>query len=803
MLLELRHAWRGLRRSPGFAASAIVTLALAIGAGTAMFGVLDAVLLRPLPYPSPDRLAMVWIDVPTQDLREGRSAFATVEAWRRQSRSFADVAVLDPVSVALTHAGELEQVSGARVSPNLFGLLGVVPDRGRLFTDRDAEERQRLALLSHRFWRARFGASDAVLGTTVLIDGQPSRIVGVLPDTVAQSGFTADVWEPHTLFADWETRRAASGAGSWFVIGRLRAGAAIEPAQRELEAILARTAPPAGAAGSMGVRIVTLGEQVTGPRSRAVVWLLTRAALLVWLVAAVNVAGLTLARGVARLPQLAIRVALGASRARLARSLLAESLTLAGGAGIIGLAVALAATRAIRVFGPAYVARLEDVRLDLRVFAWAVAVSAVTGLLIGLTPIIAAWRRDLRVIGVDGGRRATSGAATRLRRLFVVGQCAAAIVLLAGAGLLLRSWWNVSRVDPGFRTEGVVSLNVAPPADLPEAQRAGFYDAVLDRVSRVPGVERAGISSELFVGNVGQQLVTAEGSERADAQPIALRRDEIAGGVFDALGTPLRGGRTFTAADGRGPARVAIVNAAMAGRLWPGRDAVGRRFALGPSAADPAWFTVVGVVGDMRRQGLETAPVPQMFEPVAQAPSRRAILVVRTSLADPLSLAGALRAAVHGGEPNAVVYRAPLAGDRLGAAVAERRVQTGLLLACAAVAFLLSSIGLYALIQYSVVTRTHEIGVRMALGARASDIGRMVLGEGLALAMAGLAAGLVASWWLARTASTLLFGVGAADPPTLVAVSALALAVAAAASYLPARRAARISPIVALRRRVL
>ena len=545
---------------------------------------------------------------------------------------------------------------------------------------------------------------------------------------------------------------------------------------------------------------MTLGEQVTGPRSRAVVWLLTGAALLVWLVAAVNVAGLTLARGVARLPQLAIRVALGASRARLARSLLAESLTLAGSAGIVGLAVALAATRAIRVFGPAYVARLEDVRLDLRVFAWAVAVSAVTGLLIGLTPIVAAWRRDLRVTGVDGGRRATSGAATRLRRLFVVGQCAAAIVLLAGAGLLLRSWWNVSRVDPGFRTEGVVSLNVAPPADLPQAQRADFYDAVLDRVSRVPGVERAGISSELFVGNVGQQLVTAEGSERAGAQPIALRRDEIAGGVFDALGTPLRGGRTFTAADGRGAARVAIVNAAMAGRLWPGRDAVGRRFALGPPAAEPAWFTVVGVVGDMRRQGLETAPVPQMFEPVAQAPSRRAILVVRTSLADPLSRAGALRAAVHGVEPDAVVYRATLVGDRLGAAVAERRVQTGLLLACAAVAFLLSSIGLYALIQYSVVTRTHEIGVRMALGARASDIGRMVLGEGLALAMAGLAAGLIASWWLARAASTLLFGVGAADPPTLVAVSALATAVAAAASYLPARRAARISPIVALRR---
>lgn len=271
MLLEFRHAVRGLRRSPGFTASAIVTLALAIGASTAMFGVLDAVLLRPLPFPSPGRLVRIWTEIPSQGVREGRSAFRGVEAWREQSRSFADIAVLDPVSVTLD-AGELEQISGTRVSPNLFRLLGVTPERGRLFTDREAEERQRLALISHRFWQTRFAGATSVLGAIVLIDGQPSQIVGVLPESMARAGFGADVWEPHTLFADWETRRAATGSGSWFVIARLRDTAAIEPAQRELEAIARRTdATGSGAQVPRSVRIAPLREQVaerdSAPRS--------------------------------------------------------------------------------------------------------------------------------------------------------------------------------------------------------------------------------------------------------------------------------------------------------------------------------------------------------------------------------------------------------------------------------------------------------------------------------------------------------------------------------------------------------
>jgi predicted permease len=806
MLLELRYALRRLRTSPGFAFTAIATLALAIGATAAMVGVLDAVLLRRLPFPSLDRLAVVWQELPSQGVREARSAFGTVDEWRRRGRSIDEVAVSDPVTAMLDHAGEVERVSGARVSPNLFALLGVAPERGRLFTDRDAADRQRVALISHRFWQARFTSSPAAIGATVLIDGQPSQIVGVLPASLADAGFAADVWEPHTLFADWEAQRAAVGRGSWFVFVRLRRATDVETAQRELAAIARRldVGRPDADPGRT-VRVVPLREQLAGARSSAVAWTLAGATALLWLVAAVNVAGLTIARGLGRLPQLAIQAALGASRGRLVRSLLVESGVVAALAGLGGLAIAVIATGAIRTIGPTYVPRLADVRLDPRVLAWAVAVSALSGIVIGLTPALAAWRRDLRV---DGGRTTASGAASRVRRLFVAAECATAVVLLAGGGLFLRSWWNVTRVDPGFAADRVLSLHVTVPIGLPTAQRAAFYDAVLDRVAGVPGVERAGISSELFVGAVREQPIVAEGGERAGTQLMPLRSDEIAGDVFDALGTRLLGGRVFAPTDGRGAGQVAIVNAEMARRLWHGRDAVGRRFALGPPGAAAAWFTVVGVVTDMRRQGLEIAPVPQMFQPIAQAPSRGAILFVRATagdpggrLVDPLALLGGLRAAVRSVDAKAVVYGGGLVAEQLDAERGARRVQAALLLSCAIVTLLLAMLGLYALIQHAVVARTHEIGVRMALGARGADIRRMVLGEGLVLVLAGLAVGLVGAWWTARAAAALLFGVGAADPPTLAAVAALTLIVAAAASYLPALRASRVSPIVALRQR--
>jgi putative ABC transport system permease protein len=348
-----------LSASPGFALTAVLTLALAIAGTTTMVGVLDAVLLRPLPLPSPDRLVMVWTEIPSENVSEGRSAFGTVDEWRRRSRSFEGLAVLDPVSVALTHEGDTGPASGARVSPDLFSLLGVVPARGRFFTDREADERQRLAVISHRLWQARFAGSDDAVGTTVLIDGAPSRIVGVLPAAFEQAGFGNDVWEPHTLFPDWQAQRAAIGRGAWFVFGRLRPGVTFATARDELAAIdqqLGATQPGA-AAVERSVRVVSMRERLAGPRSRAVVAMLTGAALLLWLVSAVNVAGLSLARGLGRLPQLAIQVALGASRGHLVRALAAESVALGLMAGAVGFGLAFVSIRALRAVGPAYAPR--------------------------------------------------------------------------------------------------------------------------------------------------------------------------------------------------------------------------------------------------------------------------------------------------------------------------------------------------------------------------------------------------------------------------------------------------------------
>jgi predicted permease len=519
------------------------------------------------------------------------------------------------------------------------------------------------------------------------------------------------------------------------------------------------------------------------------------------LVAAANVAGLSLARSIGRVPEMAIRAVLGAGRARIVQLLLAESLTIAALAGVLGLLLAFAGIRAIRAFGPANLARLQEVSLDPGGFGWALVLSLFTGLLVGIAPAMMMWRRDLRAAAVEGGRGIAGGAATRFRRLLVVAQCAVAIVLLVGAGLLVRSWWNVMHVDPGFQSERVLSMNVATPASMPNAQRVAFYAQLLEQVTSVPGVERAGLGSELFIGNVTEQIITAEGNDRTAPEPLQLRRDEIGGAFFDALGTPLLRGRLFSAADGPGATRAVIINEAMASRVWPGRDPVGRRFAIGPGGPDASLFTVIGVVGNMRRQGIETEPIPQVFESIAQNPSRLAILVVRTTLADPMQLAGPLRAAVRRVDDRALVYHVTTVDERLGAMVSQRRLQTSLLVGFSVVALLLATIGLYGLIQYSVATRSHEIGVRMALGARAGDIFAMVVREGLILSLAGLGFGLVGSLWLGRAASSLLFGVTATDPVTFVSVTFLLLAVAITACCLPARRAMRVAPNVALRQR--
>lgn len=794
---DLRYALRTLGRSPGFTTTALAVLALAIGVNTAMFSVLNAVLFRPLPYKSSEQLMMLR----SQDLsrRESRTAYWNVEQWRRQNQSFADMAFFDGVSATLTTTDRAEKISVLRTSPNLLPLLGVQPLHGRVFTAEEAEQRQRLALISYRFWQTRFGGSFDAIGTSIHLDGAPSRIIGILPADFRFSD--DDVVEPYTMYPDWETVRRTRGTGFWAVIGRLRPHVTLEQAQAEMDAIARRLDEELPLAQrNRGISVVPLSRHVFGPQPRLALWMLAGAVFLVLLIAATNVASLTLARSASREREISIRAALGATRARIVRQLLAESLTLAVGAGLLGLLVAYAGIRLILAVKPGNLARLNEVTLDPYVLCSALALCLLTGIPVGLMPAITMTRRDLRPSGQEGGRSIAGGAATvRTRRAMVVTEFAMAVILLVGAGLLVRSLLSVQNVELGFRPERVLVVALAPPASATPGQRTGFYKRVLEQVGSAPGVESAGITSELFLSGSATQVATAEGDTRPVAERTKLRSDELSEGLFRAVGTPLLRGRFFSDADGPDSLPVAIINETMARQMWPGSDPVGKRFKLGPEDAGSSWFTVAGVVGDMRRQGLEKEPIAQMFQPLAQNPPRRAVLVVRTAMADPLSIAGAVQAAVGRVEKYAPVYGVATLQSQLNAFLTERRFQTSLLIGFALAAMLIAAIGIYGLIEYSITMRTHEIGIRMAVGAQADKIFRMILGEGLKLSLTGLVLGLAGALWLGKAGSSLLFGVTPTDPLTFITVSFLLIAIGMAACCFPARRAMKVEPIVALR----
>jgi predicted permease len=490
--------------------------------------------------------------------------------------------------------------------------------------------------------------------------------------------------------------------------------------------------------------------------------------------------------------------------------LLTESVVLAAVSGLLGTLLALAGIHLIRAFGPANLPRLNEVSLDPRVLGWALGISLLAGILVGLAPAMTTLRRDLRPSGGEGGRSVTGGAATRrIRRALVVGEFALAIVLLIGAGLLVRSWWHVTNLDPGFRPERVLMMELSTPTALQaatlgeaistSARRIDLYHRVLEQIQAVPGVESAGITGDLFIDNNRVQVVTVERDDGAVSERLQFVGGEVSADFFKTMGTPLLQGRFFSIADGPDAPPVAIINDAMARRSWPAGDAVGKRFKLGPRDSVNPWYTVVGVVADMRRQGPEREPFPQMFVSLDQTPPQTADLLIRTSSDDPLAMAGALRAAVRSVEKNAPIYGVAPLEQRLGTYLAQRRFQTSLLAGFSIVALLMAAVGIYGLIQYSIATRTQEIGIRVAIGAQAGEIFRMILGEGLKLSLTGLLIGLLGALWLGQAGSSLLFGVTPTDPLTLIAVSLLLIAVAVAACCFPARRAMKFEPIVALR----
>ena len=797
MAQDLRYAVRTLRKSPGFTITAVAVLALAIGANTAMFSVLNAVLLRPLPYRLPEQLAMLWTEDPTQNFREGRSALWDVEQWRSQSQSFADMATFDAVSTFLTGSDGVEQIVGASISPNLLPLLGVRPVLGRSFSTEEAEQRQRLVLISYRFWQARFGGSHEALGATLVLNGFPCRIIGVLPADFQVARLDADVWEPHT------SRQSFRGRETWFVVGRLRPVVTFDQAQAEMSAVARRLNDQLPAAArNRRIRIVPLSLYMVGPQSRLGLWMLGGTVFCVFLIAGANVTSLSLARSLTRAREMAVRAALGASAGRIVRQLLTEGVLLAAVSGLIGTLLSLVAIDLIRAFGPGNLPRLNEVSLDFQVLGWAVAISLLAGILVGLSPAIAALRRDLRPSAEEeGGRSVSGGAATRrIRRALVVADFALAIVLLAGAGLLVRSWWYVSSIDPGFRPERVLMMELSAPRTFSIPAKQHFYDRVLETIRAVPGVENAGIIGELFIDNNREQVVTVERDDGTVSERLQFLSEEVSADFFKSIGTPLLRGRFFSIGDGPDASPVTIINDAMARRSWPGHDPVGKRFKLGPRDSDQPWYTVVGVVADMRRQGPEREPFPQMFVSLAQSPSPRNVdLFIRTSSDNPMAMAGALRAALRRVEKNAPVSEVALLEQQFGTYLAQRRFQTSLLIGFSIVALLMAAVGIYGLIQYSIATRTQEIGIRMAVGAQTGEIFRMILSEGLKLSLTGLMLGLLGALCLGQAGSSLLFGVTPTDPLTFIVVSLLLIAVAVAACCFPARRAMKIEPIVALR----
>ncbi len=718
---DLSYAARILRKSRSFSITAVATLALAIGANTAMFSVLNAVLLRPLPYRSPEQLAMLWTEDPTQNLREGRSALWDVEQWQRQAQSFADIATFDSVSTVLTGADGVEQIVGASISPNLLPLLGVRPVLGRGLSTEEAEQRQRLVLISHRFWQAQFGGSHDALGATLVLNGFPSQIIGILPADFQIARFDADVWEAHT------THRTVRGGQTWFVIGRLRPSVTFEQAQAEMSAVGRRLNDQLPATErNQGINVVPLSLYVVGPQSRLALWMLGGAVFCVLLIAAANVTSLSLARSTARSREMAVRAALGASAGRIVRQLLTESVLLAAVSGLIGTWLASIGIRLIRAFGPGNLPRLNEVRLDLRVLGWALGISLLAGILVGLGPAITALRRDLRPSGEEGGRSVSGGAATRrIRRALVVAEFALAIVLLVGAGLLVRSWWYVNNIDPGFRPERVLVMEVSSPTTFRvPAQRADLYHRVLEQIQAVPGVESAGIIDDLFSDNPREHVLTVERDDGTVSERLRLSRDEVSADFFRALGTPLLRGRFFSIADRPDTLPVAIINDALARRSWPGRDPVGRRLTVGQRDSNGPSYTVVGVVGDMRRQGLEREALPQIFVSLAQnPPSRNVNLFIRSSSDDPLSMAGALRAAVRRVEKDAPIYGVTPLEQRLGTYLTQRRFQTSLLIGFSLVALLMAAVGIYGLIRY--LHRDEDTGNRFAHGHRRTSRGHL------------------------------------------------------------------------------
>lgn len=806
LLHDLRHAIRALRRKPGFAAVAVITLALGIGAATTMFSVINGVVLRPLPYPNPDRLVMLWEHNPERGWSRQSVAPANFLDWRERVGAFADVtAHLDWGGLVLgDDAGEPAFVGSTWVFGNFFDVLGVRPALGRSF---EVEESwaggDMVVILSDALWRNRFAADSGIVGRTIRIDGAERVVVGIMPPGFAYPSPDVDVWLP----IGWAP---ASRTAPWFrrahfarAVARLRPGVSLETARHELGVVaqqLEREHPATNRA--MGAGLTDLRTWIVGDAKRYLMVTFGAVAVLL-LIACVNVANLFLARVTDRRHELVVRSALGASRLRLALLPLLESLTVAGLGGVLGIALGTWGTEVFLAVAIADVPRLEAIRIDLVVLGFAVLATAVTAVLFGTGPAVLGSSASSSAALSESGRAVSAGRrSVVLRRTLVAVESALAVLLIAGAGLMLRTLQQLGRVDPGFDPASTVAATVQLPTGKYRNgnQVLAFHQDLLSRLEALPGVEEAGSADGLPLQGSGWTSDFAIEGEPPFDQNVEFNRRVVTPGYFEALRVPLLRGRLFNEADGPEAPRVILINETLARLYFRGADPVGRRiaFARVPDA-DQTWYTVAGVVGAEKVEGLgSTREWPEIFLPTSQAPQWRVVVVVRSPLSAGAVVTG-VRSVLRDVDPDLALAEVRTMQAVLGESVARERFVAALLGAFAALALGLAAIGIYGVISYLVVQREREIGIRVALGATQSAILRVVVGQGMAIVGIGLGVGMVAAIAVTRLMRSLLFGVTPTDPITFVAAVVLLGGTALLACYLPARRAASIAPTEALR----
>ena len=802
---DLRYALRMIVKSPGFTAAAVLSLALGSGATTAVFSVVNAVLLKALPYQQPDRLVLVWGEDKTQNVHRGQVSATDVADYRARNHVFEEISTYTDFRPVLTGAGDPERIFGAQVGDGFFDVMHSKPMLGRVFTaEEQVDGKDYVAVVSYALWQKRFAGDPNIVGKTITLSARPYTVIGVMPAEFHSlpRGLLPAPAELYRPIAEPPDEKERAGR-HLRAIARLKPGVTLEQAQAEMDLIARQLqAEHPGTDANTTAHLVSLRGDLVSPVQPALVMLFAAVAFLL-LIACANVGNLLLARSIARYREVAVRAALGASRARLVRQFLTESILLSLAGGTLGLFGAIWSTSLIQTFGSRVIPMLSAVEMDTRVLGFTFVISMLTGIVFGSAPALRASRVDLNQTLNDGGRTPSAGTSrSPLRSTLVVMEVALTMVMLIAAGLLIRTVLRLNSVNPGFNPERVLSMNVwLPRAKYPKAEDwNAFYERMLRRVEALPGVEAAGLTSVLPVSeNFDRRTIEVEGKPRPPSELTEVDNYIITPDYVRAMSIPVLRGRALTPQDIAEAPLVVMISESMARKYWPNEDPVGKRtrFYFSAPEAERPWRTVVGIVPDVKQYGLDTAGTPALYVPQLQMPQSTLTLVVRTRT-EPSSMIEVVRREILAIDPEQAVFNVATMDRVVSESISLRRISMFVLAGFGALALLLSAIGIYGVLAQAVVQRTHEIGVRMALGAQVRDILRLIIGHGMILAGLGILAGLAGALGLTRLMASLLFGVGATDPSTFLAIPLLLGAVAFFACYLPARRASKFNPVIAL-----